>query len=71
MARGPGDPREAVLLGVACLVVVIWSIATLWQVIDPSHQTPAGLDVVMPIVATGLFGSAWLTGRKRGKDDDE
>lgn len=72
MAKGPGDPREAVLLGVACIVVVVWAVATLAQVASPDHQVPRGLDVIMPIVATCLFGGAWMSGRKRNsKDDDE
>ena len=71
MAKGPGDVQEAVLLGVACVVVVVWAVATLWQVADPTRQAPASLDIVMPIVATGLFGSAWWTGRKRNGKDDE
>jgi hypothetical protein len=63
--------REAVLLGIACVIVVVWAIATLVSLFDHDAMYPRGLDIVMPIVATGLFGGAWLAGRKRNRDDDE
>ena len=62
------DRREAVLLGIACTVVVVWAVATLVQVIDPSRQVPTGVNVVMPIVATALFGSAYFTNKRNGGD---
>lgn len=69
MPRGPDDPREAVLLASACVFVIVWAIATMVQVVDPDRTVPAGVNIVTPIVAGALFGSAWIGRRRKGDDD--
>lgn len=61
------ERREAVVLAIAGVIVIVWAAATLVQVIDPKRQVPSGVNVVMPIVATALFGKVAFS-RKNGGD---
>jgi hypothetical protein len=62
------DRRERILLAIGCGVMLVWGIAVLVQVAAPSHPVPDSVSIVTPIVATGLFGSAWLTNRTNRKN---
>ena len=64
------DRREAVLLAIAGVIVILWAAATVVQIVDPSRQVPATVNVVMPIVAAALFGKTAFTKRRNGDDGD-
>lgn len=70
MQKGPAN-YETVLLALGCLVIIVWAIAVLVQVVNPAHPVPNAVNIVTPIVATGLFGTAYLTGRKKNGDGDD
>ena len=63
------DRREAVVLAIAGVIVIVWAGATVAQIIDPSRQVPTTVNVVMPIVAAALFGKTALK-RRNGGDGD-
>lgn len=63
--RPQSDATEKVLLGIACVVTVVWAIATMVQVVAPSHPVPGYANLVMMSVATFFFGGAIFQGRKR------
>ncbi len=56
--------REAVLLGLGCIVTLVWSISTLVPLIYTDRQVDGGVHLVMLTVAGGLFGAAAIAGRK-------
>lgn len=62
--RGRRDFREKVLLYTGVGVIAVWAIAVLVQVALPSHEVPTAVTVIALPVATALFGSAWVSGRK-------
>jgi hypothetical protein len=63
-----GRGHELVLLGMAVLIAIVWAVATLVQVIFPSHQVPTEVHFVMMSVAAFFFGgsvfSAWKSNGK-------
>lgn len=71
MRKGRPDPhelREAVLLILGCGVFLVWAVTTMVSVFGNRPIDP-GIHGIMGIVATGLFGGAYLAGRKgNGKD---
>lgn len=75
MAKGArnGETREVVLLTIGVVITVVWSIAVLVQVADPSHVVPTQVHVIMGTVALFFFGGAVHQARKniRESEDDE
>lgn len=71
--RSRGSAYERTFLGIAITVTAVWAVATLFQVVSPSHVVPNTVNYVMGIVATGFFGGALIAGRKNGngKNGDE
>lgn len=62
---GRQESREKVLRGIAVTVTVVWVVATLVQVIDPSRTVPATVNVIMGMVVSALFGAAAVAGTRR------
>lgn len=46
-------------------VTIVWTIATLVQVVDPSREVPTYANVIMGIVATAFFGASVVVGKRR------
>lgn len=65
MPKGEQSAYERVFLGIAITVTVVWAIATLVQVVSPTHQVPTYANLVMMTVAGSFFGGAVIAGRKR------
>jgi hypothetical protein len=47
-------------------VTAVWVIATVVQVVDPTRQVPATVNVVMGMVVSALFGAAAVKTSRRG-----
>lgn len=56
---------EKVFLGIAITVTIVWAIATVVQVVDPSRDVPEYANLVMMTVAGSFFGGAVVTARKK------
>lgn len=74
--KTPGREHELVLLGLAVLIALVWAIATMVQVIFPSHAVPTEVHFVMMSVAAFFFGgsvfSAWKkNGKSNGRNGDD
>lgn len=65
MPQEPGSRYEKALIALGSFVLIVWGIAVLVQVAFPSHPAPEAVNIVTPIVATGLFGGAIVAGRKK------
>ena len=65
--RDPPDLREAVLLLLGCGVFVVWAVTQLVSVFFQRTVDPAVHGIMLAVV-TGLFGGAYLVGRKNGKN---
>lgn len=46
-------------------VTIVWTVATLVQVVDPGRVVPTYANVIMGIVATAFFGASVVVARKR------
>lgn len=65
-----GEPRERILRGIAVTVTTVWVVATVVQVVDPTRQVPATVNVIMGMVVSALFGAAAISsGRRNGNGD--
>lgn len=65
--RDPHEVREIVLLVLGCGVFVVWSIAVLASTFL-GKPMDAQVHAVMLAAEGGLFGGAWLAGRKAEKN---
>ena len=65
--RDPNELREAVLLVLGCGVFLVWAITQLGAVFFNRSVDPAVHGIMLAVV-TGLFGGAYLVGRKNGKN---
>ena len=63
------ERRENVLLTLGCVISGVWVVAVLVQVAFPSHPVPTEVHGVMLVLVPLLFGGAFLTGRKNGKEN--
>ena len=59
------NAREALLLGIACVVTVVWAVATITQVIAPTHIVPEYANLAMMLVAGSFFSGSVLARRRR------
>lgn len=66
-----GEPRERILRGIAVTVTAVWVISTVVQVIDPTRQVPATVNVVMGMVVSALFGAAAVSSARRNGNGDK
>jgi hypothetical protein len=67
MSSNKDGSRDKVLLGIAVTVTGVWVVATMVQIMFPSHQAPATVNVVMGMVVSALFGAAAVrAGRRNG-----
>lgn len=65
--RDPRETREAVLLGLGCVITSVWVIAVLVQVAFPSRVVPPEVHAVMLVLVPTLFGTAaWQSRRANG-----
>jgi hypothetical protein len=64
-SRDPKDIREAVLLMLGCGVFLVWAVTQLASVFFDQPVDPAVHGIMLAVV-TGLFGGAYLVGRKNG-----
>lgn len=59
---------NALRIGVACVVAIVWAVVFLASVFNPRVNTPPELSGVMLAVVTWLFGGAFREGLKeRGR----
>lgn len=63
-SRERHELREAILLGLGCVIVGVWVIGVLVQVAFPSHVLPTEVHGIAFVVASALFGGAALAARK-------
>jgi hypothetical protein len=68
--REAHEIREAVLLILGCGVFIVWAITQLASVFFARPVDPA-VHMIMAAVVTGLFGGAYLSGRKTNDKDAE
>ena len=57
--------REALMLGIACVVTIVWAVATIAQVIAPSHVVPEYANLAMMLVAGSFFTGSIITRKRR------
>ena len=67
-ANDSGSRREAVLLGLGCLVVVAEVALVFIQSLLPNHPVPTEFHAIAFVCATSLFGSAALAARKQERN---
>lgn len=60
----PSSAYERTCLGIAITVTAVWAIATLVQIVAPSHPVPVTVSATMGIVATGFFSGAYFWSRR-------
>lgn len=58
--------NETILLVLGCVVVGAWVIVVLVQSAFPTHVVPTEVHGIAFVVASALFGSAFVVGRKGG-----
>lgn len=66
MEKNSGSAYERTFLGIAITVALVWTIATIVQVIFPRHAVPVSVNAIMGIVATSFFGGAVFQSRRNG-----
>lgn len=66
----PNDLREAVLLVLGCGVFLVWAVTQLAAVFF-NREVDAAVHGIMLAVVTGLFGGAYLAGRKNGNGNSK
>lgn len=63
------DAYELVFLGLAILIAIIWAVATIVQIIDPSRAVPLYANLMMAAVSGSFFGGAVISSRRRNGND--
>lgn len=56
--------RETVLLVLGCVVVAAWIVVVLIQAAYPSHVVPKEVHGIAFLVASSLFGTAFVVNRR-------
>lgn len=65
MEDRPSETYERVYLGIAITVTIVWTVATLVNVVVPGHPVPPYANIMMGIVASCFFGGAVIQNQRR------
>lgn len=66
MASDTETARDRLLRGITVVVTAIWSFGTVVQIINPAHQVPNTVNVIMGMIVSALFGAAAVSRSRNG-----